>query len=93
MGIIILFLITFVTLFGIDINKMRNNEPVFFSTWGFDYFPPVNLDEEKIINSIENYVVVNGDDDNCKMIDRGNVYTFGFNSIFKCFSIRFYIFC
>ena len=62
MGIIILFLITFGTLFGIDINRMRNNEPVFFSTWGFDYFPPVNLDDEKIINSIENYIVANGDE-------------------------------
>ena len=62
MGIIILFLITFGTLFGIDINRMRNNEPVFFSTWRFDYFPPVNLDEEKIINSIENYIVSNGDE-------------------------------
>ena len=61
-GIIILFLITFGTLFGIDINRMRNNEPVFFSTWGFDYFPPVNLDDEKIINSIENYIVANGDE-------------------------------
>ena len=29
MGIIILFLITVGTLFGIDINRMRNNEPVF----------------------------------------------------------------
>ena len=61
-GIIILFLIVFSTLFGIDINRMKNNEPVFFSTWGFDYFPPVNLDEEKIINSIENYIVINGDE-------------------------------
>ena len=51
MGIIILILISYGTLFCIDINRMKNNEPVFFSTWGFDYFPPVNLDEEKIINS------------------------------------------
>lgn len=32
----------------------------------------------------KNFVVVNGDDDNCKMIDRGNVYTFGFNSDNYC---------
>ena len=62
MGIIILFLLVYGTLFSIDINRMRNNEPVFFSTWGFDYFPPVNLDNEKIINSIENYIVTNGDE-------------------------------
>lgn len=62
LSIIILFVLTLGTLFGIDINRMRNNEPVFFSTWGFDYFPPVNLDEEKIYNAIENYIVKNGDE-------------------------------
>ena len=61
-GIIILILTSYGTLFCIDINRMKNNEPIFFSTWGFDYFPPVNLDEEKIINSIENYIVANGDE-------------------------------
>ena len=61
-SIIVMFLTIFGILFGIDINRMKNNEPVFFSTWGFDYFPPVNLDEEKIINSIENYIVTNGDE-------------------------------
>ena len=61
-GIIILFLLVYGTLFSIDINRMRNNEPVFFSTWGFDYFPPVNLDNEKITNLIENYIVANGDE-------------------------------
>ena len=62
MGIIILILTSYGTLFCIDINRMKNNEPVFFSTWGFDYFPPVDLDEEMIINSIENYIVANGDE-------------------------------
>ena len=62
LSIIILILISYGTLFCIDINRMKNNEPIFFSTWGFDYFPPVNLDEEMIINSIENYIVANGDE-------------------------------
>ena len=61
-GIIIVFIIGYGTLFCIDINRMKNNEPIFFSTWGFDYFPPVNLDEEKMSNSIENYIVANGDE-------------------------------
>jgi len=60
--IVILFLVVIGTLFGIDVNRMINNEPVFFSTWGFDYFPPVNLDEEKINNSIENFIVTNKDE-------------------------------
>ena len=61
-GIIIVFIIGYGTLFCIDINRMKNNEPIFFSTWGFDYFPPVNLDEEKMSNSIENYIAANGDE-------------------------------
>ena len=62
LGIIILFLIVFGTLFVIDINRMKNNEPVFFSNRNFDYFPPVNLDDEKITYSIENYIVTSGDE-------------------------------
>ena len=62
LGMIVLFIIVFGSLFIVDINRMRNNEPVFFNTWGFDYFPPVNLDDEKIVNSIENYIVSNGDE-------------------------------
>src|SRR5574344_334624 len=34
---IIILIISFVILFFVDINRMRNNEPVIFSTWGFDY--------------------------------------------------------
>ena len=30
-------------LYLIDINRMKNNKPVFFSTWGYDYAPPVNV--------------------------------------------------
>lgn len=55
--IVILLIVSFVTLFCIDINRMRNNEPVFFSTWGFDYIPPINLQEEEIMLAIENYLV------------------------------------
>ena len=62
LAILILFIIVFGTLFVIDINRMKNNEPVFFSNWNFDYFPPVNLDDEKITYSIENYIVTNGDE-------------------------------
>ena len=61
-GIIIIFITVCATVFCIDINRMKNNEPIFFSTWGFDYFPPINLDEEKIINTIENYIVKTGDE-------------------------------
>ena len=61
LSVIIILIVVYAGLFCIDINRMRNNKPIFFSTWGFDYFPPVNLDEDKIINTIENHIVTKGD--------------------------------
>lgn len=57
--IIIFIIITLVltTLFIIDINRMKNNKQVLFSTWGFDYTNPIDLSEEKINRSIKNYLV------------------------------------
>ena len=55
--VIVLIVLSVVLLFNIDITRMRNNEPVFFSTWGFDYVPPINLEEDKIMLAIENYLV------------------------------------
>ena len=52
--ILVLFLLAL--LFIIDINRMRNNKPVFFSTWGLDYAPPVDLSEEKINRAVEEYL-------------------------------------
>lgn len=59
----LIMLITFalLTLFLIDINRMRNNEPVFFSTWGYSYAPPINLEEEEIKMAIEDYIVKTAD--------------------------------
>ncbi len=51
-------LITLGVLFGIDINRMRNNEPVFFSTWGFLYAPPINIEDAKIENAIKDYLIL-----------------------------------
>ena len=50
-----------ITMFGIDINRMRNNEAVIFSTWGFKYTPPVDLKEEEIELAITNYLIEKGD--------------------------------
>ncbi len=57
--IVVLTLMTLLVLFGIDINRMRNNEPVFFSTWGFKYAPPVNLDNVNIETTIKQYLIEN----------------------------------
>ena len=53
----ILFILSIITLFIIDIHRMKNNKPIFFSTWGFDYYPPVNLNEELIYQAIETYLI------------------------------------
>ena len=49
-------IILLATLFAVDINRMRNNKPVLFSTWGFSYAPPIDLSEEKIQLAIKDYL-------------------------------------
>ena len=60
-SIILLLVILFTSMFCIDINRMRNNKPVVFSTWGFSYCPPVDLNEEKIEYVLLNYLIEKGD--------------------------------
>ena len=55
--IIGLILSTLGVLFAIDVTRMRNNEPVFFSTWGFKYAPPVNIDDVNIEKVIKDYLI------------------------------------
>lgn len=56
---ILIFIILFTTMFLIDVNKMRNNEPVIFSTWGFKYSPAINLNETFINKAIKKYLINN----------------------------------
>lgn len=56
-SIIMLIFLLFLSLFLIDVHRMRNNQPVFFSTWGFLYSPPVDLSEEKIYRAIRTYLL------------------------------------
>ena len=60
-GSVLTLLIIFITLFSIDIKRMNNNEPVFFSTWGFLYAPAIDLHEIELELAIKNYLVSNGD--------------------------------
>ena len=57
LGIIISLIIIFSTLFIIDCKRMNNSEEVFFSDWGFDYYPTINMDEEMIESAIKDYFV------------------------------------
>ena len=54
---ILIVIVSLVVLFSIDIKRMNNNQPVFFSTWGFDYCPPINLREKEIEMAIEDYLL------------------------------------
>ena len=42
-------------MYLVDINRMKNNKPVVFSTWGYDYAPPENVQEAKNNNFINEY--------------------------------------
>lgn len=54
-------LIILASLFFIDVNRMRNNEPVFFSTWGYSYAPPIDIKEDEIEHAIIDYLIEKGD--------------------------------
>ena len=58
-AIIITFLpiLTLFSFFCIDMHRMKNNESVFFSTWGYDYCPPIDLNSEKIEFAVEKHIV------------------------------------
>lgn len=47
-ALIVLFCVL-ASLYVIDYIKMKNNEPVFFSTWGNDYVPPEGITAEEAI--------------------------------------------
>ena len=41
-SIVLLVAIAIGGAYAIDMNRMKNNQPVVFSTWGYQYVPPVN---------------------------------------------------
>ena len=56
-GSILMIILVLSMLFSIDIKRMNNNQPVFFSTWGFNYVPPINLRDKEIEMAIEDYLI------------------------------------
>jgi len=58
---VIAVILLLVALFAVDVRRMQRNLPVVFSTWGLDYVPPVNLNEEEIEIAIKAYLVNHGD--------------------------------
>ena len=61
LSVIIMFIVLFMVMYGIDINRMRNNKPVIFSTWGYSYVPPIDLKKDEIELAITDYLIQKGD--------------------------------
>lgn len=55
-GIIGLIIIIFLSMYLVDLNRMSNNKPVIFSTWGYEYCPPVDLPEGALDLAITKYI-------------------------------------
>ena len=55
--IIIILITIVVSLYVIDMNRMKNNKPIFFSTWGYSYAPPIDMEPTKIEIAIKDYLV------------------------------------
>jgi len=60
-GFILLNFITLTTLFVIDMNRIKNNEPVLFSSWGYSYAPAIDLHEDEIEIAIKDYLIEKSD--------------------------------
>lgn len=54
--VIVFLIMCFITMFVVDVHRMRENRRVVFSTWGFDYAPAVDLHEAEIEQSIIKYL-------------------------------------
>ncbi len=61
--IIFILLIILASMFLVDVRRMNKNKPVLFSTWGFYYAPPLNIEDEKINLAIKKYIVDESDND------------------------------
>lgn len=56
-AIFLVFVLMIGIMYAIDRDRMKNNKPVIFSTWGYRYTPPINLNEEQISKAINSYIV------------------------------------
>ena len=63
LGVIIIAILLFVA-YKIDMKRMENNEPVLFSTWGYDYAPPVEKIERNVV------IIKNGKINNEDLIEK-----------------------
>ncbi|MBP3596491.1 MAG: hypothetical protein J6J60_04075 [Clostridia bacterium] len=55
--VILIVIVLGITMYSIDMNRMKNNKPVIFSNWGYSYVPPIDIDSDKIENAIQNCIL------------------------------------
>lgn len=70
---VLLLFFSVASMFGIDVNQMRQNKPTIFSTWGFDYCPPVDLSDENIRQAVESAMLLQDQSDLNRLIQDGTV--------------------
>ena len=63
LGTTVITIALFVSMFFIDVRRMNQNKPVIFSTWGYQYTPAINLQEDEIYLAIKNFLIEKGDSD------------------------------
>ena len=69
LGCLITIILILVLMFVIDVRRMNKNEEVVFSTWGFKYFPTINLNDEEVEIVVKNFLVDKGDKESKKYED------------------------
>lgn len=71
-GTIITIVLIVGLMFFVDVNRMNNNDPVVFSTWGFKYAPPVEFHEEEIISGVEKYLLEKSESEHKQYKEKNN---------------------
>lgn len=59
--VLVILLLAIGIIYTIDMNRIKHNKAVLFSTWGYDYCSPVNLDGEQINKLIHDYIIFNNE--------------------------------
>ena len=57
MVIVLILIVSFIVMYAIDMNRMKNNKPVVFCTWGYQYVPPIS-DEERLQEDLKDIVII-----------------------------------
>ena len=70
---LLLIFLGIVGMFGIDVYQMSQNKPTLFSTWGFDYCPPVDLSDEAIDQAIKMALLTQDQADLDRLMQNGTV--------------------